>query len=410
MNFASRLRTNVVLLTFLIAYALTTLAGNLIYLTPYSEALAGSSIKNFDIRAFPTADPGYWILLLMPFVVAPPIALVVRRFFQRSVNRVISTLPAIGVRAYLVLCAVSYGYVVFSFYRIGVIDMATRGASAAASAEARFDLLAALGFWPQVALKSILVFLSVYSVIEALLSGRKFWISMAILNVLLMTALLLLLNMKWPAVLFYLAIVLCIVVTESRLSLLILAIATTIVVYLAMTTLVTRFATAQGKTALNTFGTFVSGAVNRMALPYPYYYRTFTSAGPICGTIVDRLERKTSPCQPSTLIYEQIFGKDGFEGRGTMPAAAHITGYALGGWTGALVELSLASIVIGLLAAISIKGVMSATIIVMSGMASYYLSQLPFEATIIYDHGMLWWALLLAVYAAATSITGRWLR
>jgi len=410
MNFASRLRANVVLLTFLIAYGLTTVAGNLVYLTPYSEVFAGSSIKNFDIRTFPTADAGYWILLLMPFVITPPIALVIRQFFQRSVNRVTSNIPAIRIPAYIVLCAVCYGFIVFSFYRIGVIDMATRGASAAASAEARFELLAALGFWPQVVLKSILIFLSVYSVIEALESGGKFWISTAILNVLLMTALLLLLNMKWPAVLFYLAIVLCIVVTQSRLSLFILAIASSIVIYLAITTLVTRFATAQDKTVLNTFGTFVSGAVNRMSLPYPYYYRTFASAGPICGTIVDRLERKISPCQPSTLIYEQIFGKDGFEGRGTAPAAAHITGYALGGWTGALVEMLLVSVVIGLFAGVSIGGTMTATIVVMGAVAGYYLSQLPFEATIIYDHGMLWWVILLAVYAAATGITNRWVR
>jgi hypothetical protein len=46
----------------------------------------------------------------------------------------------------------------------------------------------------------------------------------------------------------------------------------------------------------------------------------------------------------------------------------------------------------------------------MSGMASYYLSQLPFEATIVYAHGMLWWAILLAIYVAATGMTDRWLR
>ena len=63
-----------------------------------------------------------------------------------------------------------------------------------------------------------------------------------------------------------------------------------------------------------------------------------------------------------------------------------------------------------LLAAISLKGAISTTIVVMSGMASYYLSQLPFEATIVYAHGMLWWAILLAIYVAATGMTDRWLR
>jgi hypothetical protein len=186
------------------------------------------------------------------------------------------------------------------------------------------------------------------------------------------------------------------------------AVAAVLVIYVTTTSMVTRFSAAQNRTALNTFGTFISTAINRMALPYPYYYRTFTDEGSICGTIMDRVERKTSPCQPSNLIYKRVFGKDGFEGRGTAPAAAHITGYALGGWTGALCEMLLSSLLIGLFAAVSIGGAMSATIVVMGAMSAYYLSQLPFEASIIYDHGILWWGLLV-VCVTATTTSNRWM-
>lgn len=409
MNFAARLRANVVLLTFLGMYGLTTVAGNFVYVTQYGSRLAGASIADFDITKFQTTDIGYWVLLLMPFALVPPVALLVRNLLRPHIERVVSMIPPIHPAIYIVLCGVFYGYVALSFYRAGVIASASKGLTAAASSEARFELLAALGYWPQAVLKSILVFLAIYSVLRAILSSERFWIIVAAMNVALMTALLILLNMKWPAVLFYFAILLCIVVTQTGLRFLLAATAAVLVIYVTTTFLVTRFSTAQGKTVLNTFGTFVSAAVNRMALPYPYYYQTFTYDGPVCGTIVDRLDRKISPCHPSNLIYEKVFGKDGFEGRATAPAAAHITGYALGGWAGATVALVLCALVIGVFEAVAIVGAMSAAIVVMGSLAAYYLSQLPFEAVVFYDHGLLWWFLLLAVYATSAGAF-RWLR
>jgi hypothetical protein len=406
-NLMAYLRSNIVLLTFLGMYALTTVAGNLIYLTSFGADIAEASIKNFDISKFPTSDVGYWILLFMPFVVGPPVTMLVQRLVRRPVRSVVACIPGIGARSYIVLCGIFYGYVVFSIYRAGVMSVFAKGMSSAASSESRFELLAALGFWPQVALKSLLLFLSVYSVIQALLLRTKFWKSASVFNIIAMTALFLLLNMKWPVVLFYCAIIICTIVVPTRLAFLILAVASVVVVYGATTFFVTRLSYATGITVFNTFGTFVSAAANRMALPYPYYYRTFTYEGQVCGTILDRLERKTNRCHPSNLIYQRVFGNDGFEGRATAPAAVHITGYALGGWTGAVVAMVLASILLGIFAAVPIGDAMSATIVVMGALAAYYLSQLPLEAAIIYDHGLLWWGLLITGYAAYSMATTR---
>jgi hypothetical protein len=403
----TRLRSNIVLLTFLGTYALTTLAGNIIYFTPFGADVAEASVKNFDISKFPTSDVGYWILLFMPFVIAPPVTMLVKRLVRHPVRGVVACIPEIGSRNYIVLCGIFYGYVFFSIYRTGVMSVFAKGLTSSASSEARFELLAALGFWPQVALKSLLLFLSVYSVMQALLLRTKFWVSASVFNIIAMTALFFVLNMKWPVVLFYCAIILCTIVVPTRLALLIPAVASVFVVYGATTYFVTRFSYATGITVFNTFGTFVSAAANRMALPYPYYYRTFTYEGQVCGTILDRLERKINPCHPSNLIYQKVFGNDGFEGRATAPAAAHITGYALGRWTGAVVAMVLASALLGIFAAVPIADVMSATIVIMGALAGYYLSQLPLEAAIIYDHGIIWWGLLITGYAAYSRASER---
>jgi hypothetical protein len=45
--------------------------------------------------------------------------------------------------------------------------------------------------------------------------------------------------------------------------------------------------------------------------------------------------------------------------------------------------------------------------VVMGALAAYYLSQLPLEAAIIYDHGLLWWGLLITGYAAYSMATTR---
>jgi len=111
-----------------------------------------------------------------------------------------------------------------------------------------------------------------------------------------------------------------------------------------------------------------------MALPYPFYYQTFTAEGSICGTILDRVERRQNPCQPSLLIYERMFKNDGFAGRGTAPAAFHITGYALDGWLGAVIETVLAGLIVGAFMAVpSNASSVSGTAVVMGVLSAYFL-------------------------------------
>jgi hypothetical protein len=100
-----------------------------------------------------------------------------------------------------------------------------------------------------------------------------------------------------------------------------------------------------------------------------------------------------------------MFKNDGFAGRGTAPAAFHITGYALDGWLGAIIETVLAAVLIGAFMAVPVNAsAVSGTVVVMGILAAYFLSQLPFEGAIIYDHGMLWWLLLIIGYALARPL------
>lgn len=142
---------------------------------------------------------------------------------------------------------------------------------------------------------------------------------------------------------------------------------------------------------------------NRMAQPFPYYFEIFTKEGPICGTLIDRIQRKANPCQPSLVVYEHMF-HDEFAGRGTAPQAIHVYGYALNGWLGAIIEILLASVVLGILTCVPINNDVTATIAVMGGLTGYYFSQLPFEGAIVYDHGMLWWMLLLVGYSTLKKL------
>jgi hypothetical protein len=147
--------------------------------------------------------------------------------------------------------------------------------------------------------------------------------------------------------------------------------------------------------------------LNRMAQPFPYYYETFTRSPGECGSIVDRLERKPSRCHPSNLVYAEMFA-DRFAGVGTAPQAVHVTGYALGGWVGAIVELVAASVILGLYASISVlRGPLADTAAVIGAMTGYFFSQLPVEGPIVYDHGILWCGVLLAVLAIVGAASTR---
>ncbi|NWL75592.1 hypothetical protein DM872_01825 [Pseudomonas taiwanensis] len=140
-------------------------------------------------------------------------------------------------------------------------------------------------------------------------------------------------------------------------------------------------------------------ALNRMAIAYPYYYEIFTKEGAVCGGVLDQLQVGKA-CRPSTFVYERIFGRDGFEGRGTSPAPVHVSGYALGGWMVAMFALLCASIILGLFASLPLDANAAVGALGITGaIAGYHFSQLPGEGPLIYDHGVVWVVLLLALYA-----------
>ena len=139
----------------------------------------------------------------------------------------------------------------------------------------------------------------------------------------------------------------------------------------------------------------------RMAVAYPYYFEEFTEKGPVCGTLWDRILRKPSPCAPSNYIYSVMHPTDVlYRGRATAPAAVNIYGYALGGWSTAILETVCAAILLGVFAAIGRNRgshAIAATVWIMGAQVAYFLTQLPFEGSLVYDHGAVWWTALILV-------------
>lgn len=452
------LNANLPLLVFLGFYFAATVLGNFIYNTTWAQTWAQSALTGgFDFSKLPTMrTPGYWILLLMPFAIAPPLAIYSARAVRALLNRVTFRMPEFRRMDYLVIAGIAYVYCYHEFRRAHVTEILANGvADAWASVAARFEILEALGFWPPMVMKSVLVFLAVYSLVRAMRSREWFWIGAFLINLILLSEMLIWLNMKWPVLIYYIALVLCIFLFSQRHPYrnTVIAGIGLLVTYLAISVVVLRFAEAAiisqktgnradpqsyrtytwerfaeprlrgihnefrsgsvpidsseytaevARNSVSLAPLLVMNAVNRMALPYPFYYQVFTENGPICGTIVDRILRKTNPCHPSSLIYEEMYGDDNFGGRATAPAAVHITGYALGGWSGALIATVLASLVIGSFMGLwrsARTSTLAAAVFVMGGYSAYFFSQLPFEGPLVYDHGVLWWAAVLVGYA-----------
>lgn len=414
------------LAVFLAAYFFLTVVGNFLY----ASGRISTSLEKVlpDPANMPKMhDAAFWLLLALPFVAAP-IAFVARRLLAPAARRLAPHITDIEPWHYVLMLAACYGFVVFSFWRADVLSLARTGNDVFSSVTARFEILNRLSFWARMALQAPLVFLTVYSYIQALRSRRALWIVTCAVNIVSLATLMLLLNMKWPMMTLCGALTLSVFFNARArplLSAAAMAIAS-VGVYLVLSVAVLRLAPpleparheiqtpSSSAARSNQYRPEVSGVlrssvenapyllmqvINRMALPVPYYYATFSREGPVCGTIVDRILRKTSPCQPSNLIYEKMFGADRFVGIGTAPAAVHITGYALGGWVGALVEITLTMIVLGAFMALPVTSSATAsTIGIMGGLAGYFFSQLPFEGPVIYDHGILWWGLMISAY------------
>lgn len=431
-------RENLALIVFLSAYFFLTVLGNLIYLIPGGEIIGRTAIDDFAISDFKTAGSfGYFLLLLLPFLVTPLIALSARRLMTRPVSVIAFWLRDFSPLDFAVISAAFYGYVIYCFWHVDALALLQHGTDVFDAVRSRFELLERLGYWPQMALKSLLIFLSSYAFVRALRGRDIFWIAAAIINFLLMTCLLILLNMKWPLLIYYAALALSTFSFAPRhpyIGAAIVSIATFATYALLSAALLRiipppppdtaptrsrarielpfRFLGNAASTALENTTLLGFTLVNRMAQPYPYYFETFTKNGQICGTLVDRIERKANPCQPSNLIYNKMFADASFgelvASRGTSPQPVHVYGYALDGWSGALIELILASIIIGFFISVpALANDVAATVTIMGGLTGYFFSQLPFEGPIIYDHGIMWWGLLILAYAAIRAFFQR---
>jgi len=432
-------RENMALIVFLSAYFCLTVLGNLIYMIPGGEVIGQIAIDDFALSDFQTAGSfGYLSLLVLPFIIAPVVALLTRRFAGTSVRHVAAVFKDFTRLDYIAITTALYGYVIFSFWRVDAVGLIEHGSDVYEAVRSRFELLERLGYWPQMALKSLLIFLACYAFVRAIRGRERFWIAASVINFLLMTCLLVLLNMKWPLLIYYVALALATFSFAPRRPYIgtILVSVATFVTYALITAALLRiiptpppdFTPTRGGKRIELPFKFLGAAasaalanstllgftlLNRMAQPYPFYFEIVTREGQKCGTIVDRIERKTNPCQPSSLIYNKMFGDDirfgeDVASRGTTPQPVHIYGYALGGWSGALIELILTSIVLGLFISIpALANNIAATVTIMGGLTGYFFSQLPFEGPIIYDYGILWWGLLIVAYAAIRILFAR---
>lgn len=438
--FRSAVRNNLSLILFLLAYLVLTVVGNVLYLTPIGPNLGQLAIPDFDIQKFKTfATLGFFVLLFMPLAIVPIVAFLTRKLARLTVVQLVSLFQEFRPVDFSIISATLYAYVACSFWQSNAIGLLRQGANSMEGVNNRFDLLGALGFWPQMTLKSLLIFLATYAFIRSLNTRAAFWISAAIVHLLLLSSLLVLLNMKWPILIFYVAITLAGFSCAQRRPYFVATLcgACLIAIYLLISVVVLRAMPAPlhvvpppaqnanvtppspapapvtapptsvgavSKSVIKNAPFLGATLINRMAQPYPYYFETFTNEGHVCGTILDRIERKISPCQPSNLVYNKMFGVGEYAGRATAPQAIHVYGYALNGWIGALIELTLASIVIGIFISVPVSASsLPATIAVMGGLTGYFFSQLPFEGPILYDHGILWWGLLIIGYS-----TFRW--
>ena len=445
---------NLQTVTFLGAYFVTTVVGNLIFATPLAErSLQGSGSPEGFLRFPHTFTFGFWTLLLCPFVLTPALVVATRRVSASWIDRASQILPEFTRPAYVTMTAACFGFVIYKFWLADVATLFSSGADAGSSVEARFTIRERIGYITFVPLQALLPFLTIYALIRWIQSRELFWAVCNVLGILLLSVLLIMINMKWPVLLFYIGLVLAVFVYSRKRAYLKTAIGALFlfVAFMLVSTFVWRLvpppqisqppppatsgsviagdpssakppasdpathatdvishaserAVATGEAARRNAPTILVVALNRMAIAYPYYYQIITEEGAVCGGIVVQA-RRNPPCRPSTLIYQRIH-RDSFANRGTSPVAVHISGYALGGWPTAMLALVAGSLILGLFAAVPLdKGATTGALTILGALAGYHLSQIPGEGVVFYEHGLIWPALLIAGYGLWQRLT-----
>ncbi|MGF6285499.1 hypothetical protein [Pseudomonas silensiensis] len=433
---------NLAPIIFLSAYFFTVVLGNIIYSFPFGKVQLLRSEYTADILSFDTLfSSGYWVLLFLPFVLTPLVVVLVRKVLGGVVLKLSSFVIQFSKVEYLFILVACYGIVLFALLKADAFLLFLNGADAVASVVARFKIRSQVGFIPLMVLMSLLHFLSIYSFVRWMRERSWFWGGASVFNSVVMSAFLIMLNMKWPILIFYAGLVLAIFVYAKRYAYLKTALGGVllITVYFLISAFVFRLAATEstestessvstgstgsaveasaipsgprtkivdvGAAAATNAPMLIFAAVNRMAIIYPYYYEVFTREGAVCGGIL--AQAKIGPaCRPSTFIYTRMFN-DSFNGRGTAPAAVHISGYALGGWPVAIGFLVCASLVLGLFTCLPLQlNAVTGSLAITGAIAGYHYSQLPLEGPIIYDHGLLWVFLLLFVFVGYRYLLG----
>lgn len=421
-SFRQLATSNVALLSFLSCYGATVLLGNLIYATPYGTALLQAAGYKTAILQFPTTfSLGFWVLLLSPLLAVPLVMTVATPLLRRPVTALFKFFPSFSVRDFVVISLLVYGVICFAFYRSSSVGLFLGGATATDAIEARFAMQARISFLEKVTIHSIMPFLAYYAFIAFLRYRTRFWAAASVLSIAASFVVLIFLNMKWPVLLFSIGIVVALLMFSQprRFWIKLIGSAITLAaIYLLVSTIIFRLAPeppeppqspeirieraqSLASTAVGRAPFLVAHAINRMAVSYPYYYRIFTEKGPVCGTLIQQYVVGAKPCHPSYLVYKSIFGADGYEDRGTAPAAPHITAYAFDGWMGAALGLIGMGVVLAFFSAVPYAtGPMASTWTVLGAIVGYHLSQVPGDEVIFYTTGLIWPFLLVLVYSA----------
>jgi hypothetical protein len=454
---------NLAPLIFLSAYFVTVVLGNILYALPFGREQLEKNRYTADILQFETLfSSGYWLLLFLPFIVTPVVIVFVRILAGKYLERWARVFPEFTKSEYLIIVTVSYLFVLYAMFKADAFSLFLAGTDPVASVEARFKIRNQLGFIPLVVLMSILHYLSIYSLVRWIMDSSRFWVVATIVNAILMSVFLVLLNMKWPILIFYAGLVLAVFVYSKRYPYLKAVIGGVLLItmYFMISAFVFRLLPAAqapdesmphiteipavnqvpqigltpqvqleipkvsgevkgatgvgvidktlivGQAAASNAPMLLFNVVNRMAIIYPYYYQVFTKEGQVCGGIIAQA-RIGPACRPSTFIYSRIFN-DSFNGRGTAPAAVHISGYALGGWPIAIFALLCASVVLGLFATLPLNaGAVIGSLAITGAIVGYHFSQIPGEGPIFYDHGVFWVILGLVVFKGWRSLGRR---
>lgn len=394
---------NLVVCSFFFSYFCTVVLGNFLFETQLIKDFIIESGYS-EIYSFQTIyGVGYWVLLGSPYIAIPLAVYVINRTRFSLLFKALGRLGELRKRTYLISVSVLYAYVLLAFIMAEAWGLLVQGGDAVAAVEARFILRERLGFWPLMVVMSMLPFLSIYSVICGLRWGGRFWLYLNAIHFTLLSSLYVLLNMKWPIVLYYISILLAVFVYSRKSFLIRMFFGFFIIVSVFLVVSAFVFRLEVGASDQADYGSdlisksqymFLS-ALNRMAIIYPYYFEIGDVEGAVCEGVLGQLQFG-APCRPSTYVYTRMFGFDGFEGRGTAPAAAHITGFVLGGWPMAVASLFLMSIFIGILSSIPLSmGSLSGSVAIYGAVAGYHLSQVPLEGVLLYDHGFFWVILLV---------------